>query len=91
MGALGTSSTGTVYEYSRFGFEFRAYPNRIEIKQRSLLFWKRETILVKSIVDVELVGIGRTALEIKTIDGKKHRYTLGVHAEEARAKLMELL
>lgn len=88
---IGRSGPGTVYEYTRPGFEFRVYENRIEVRERKLLGWKRNTILVKSITDIELLGVAKATLWIKTIDRKEHRYQLGRHAEEARAALVELM
>jgi hypothetical protein len=78
-----------VFQYERFGFKFTLYKNRIEVRERGMLAWKSDTLLLRSITAVE-VGLGGK-LRLTLADGKKREYVLGLKAEEGRQALLALL
>ena len=76
------------YQYTRFGFELTVYANRVEVRQRALIGWKTDTLLLRTITDV---GVRVGKLQLTLSDGKVREYVLGTKAEEARAALVALL
>lgn len=83
------SAANPVYVHQRLGFHFAVYPNRIEVT-KGTTFPRKDTILVRSIIDIDVRRFSGT-LRIKTIDGKKHDFILGLDAENARQVLLGFL
>lgn len=83
-----------LYTYTRTGFEFRVYPNRIEVVDKSAFGaaftgGARETILLRSVTDVGVDGL--THLTVTTQDGKRRKYLLGKDREDARQAIVAAL
>lgn len=84
-----------IYTYSRTGFSFTVYTNRIDIVDTSgfgaaLTGGKKETILFRTITAVDVKGMTRK-LHITTADGKTREFNLGGKSEEARQAIVALL
>jgi len=79
-----------VTEYKNMGYKVALYPNRLEVVKKSILGGSKETIILRSITQVEL-PLGRP-LEITTVDGKKHRLNLlAGQAKDLQSRLLELV
>jgi hypothetical protein len=78
-----------VYQYKRYGFEFTVWRNRIEIRERGMLAWRTDTLLLRNVNDVGVRLGGK--LQLTLSDGKTREYILGLKAEEARAAIVALL
>lgn len=83
------------YTYSRVGFSFTVYANRIDIVDKSAFgaFFtggKKETILLRNITSVDVKGMTRK-LTITTSDNKAREFNLGGKSEQARQAIVALL
>lgn len=85
---------GPLFRYTRAGFTFEVYPNRVEVLDKSGLMGrvspKRETIPVRTIAGVDVKGMTRK-LTITTNDGTAHTYNLGGQHEDARQAILGTL
>lgn len=72
----------SLFHYSRFGFAFDVYANRIETVKGTLMK-RRLTIPMRQVSGVEVKGATRK-LHVNT-DSGKHEFNLGGKAEDARA------
>lgn len=80
-----------LFRYHRAGFTFEVFPNRLEIAERKMFSTKRETVPIRKISSVSVVGVSKSHLEVATDDGKKAKWLLGTDAPAARAAIVELL
>lgn len=83
------SPEAPLFHYTRTGFTFSVYQNRIEITKGAILPHP-EVIPIRSISSVETKGLTRK-LCINTNDGKKHEFQLGLDNENARQSILSLL
>jgi len=80
-----------VFEYSRTGFKFTVFPNRIETESMGAFFKKnRQTVLLKTVTTIEITGLTKQ-LKLTTVDGKKWEWQLGTKGDEARDAIAALL
>lgn len=81
-----------LFHYSRMGFSFFIYSNRVEVEEtKGLLRQKhRTTIMLKQIASVSTGGIP-PQLTIRTTDNAETKYLVGTRYEEARQVLVGLL
>lgn len=89
------STDEPAFTYTRIGFEFRVYHNRIDILDKSgfgakLSGGKRETILLRNVTDVTVKGLTKK-LSITTSDAKTHEFNLGPKSDEARQAILSAL
>ena len=80
-----------VFEYSRFGFTFTVYPNRIEVSEgpwKSIA--KKTTLLIRNIASVEIKGMSRK-LFIRMNDNTTHEYIIGLEVENAVSAINGLM
>lgn len=79
-----------LFQYKLAGMTITLFSNRIEIKRSVFGVGQTDTILIKTITNVES-GIGKR-FTVHTMDGKKHVLDIsGKQAEELKTKLMDLL
>ena len=84
-----------VFQYSRYGFRFFVYPNRVEVDTRRGCLGirtggKHETILSRTISSVSVQGVSQQ-LRITTSDGKKHDFNVGAKGDQARQAILSVL
>ena len=83
-----------VFTYTRTGYSFTVYPNRIETHDTSgfgaFTGGKRESYPIKNISDVTISGVLRK-LKITMNNGKAQEFMLGTESEEARQAILPLL
>jgi len=87
------SNDQPVFEYKLAGMRFAVYNNRIDVSEKSGFLFskpKTETILLRSVTDVAIVGTTRK-LRITTADGHAREFALSTKAEEARQAIVSLL
>jgi hypothetical protein len=80
----------TLFHYDRTGFTFDVFPNRIEVAEKGLFKTNKTTILIKTITNVEIVGITKK-LKITTQDKKTHEFQIGTNAPAARDTILAQL
>jgi hypothetical protein len=84
-----------LFRYSRSGFTFEVYANRIEITDTSgfgskMSGGKQQVIPIRSVSSVTVEGMARR-LFITTNDGRRQEFNLGGDAAKARQAIMGLL
>lgn len=79
-----------VFEYSRAGFKFQVFTNRIDIEQQAILGKKKESILLRNVSSVE-VKKATGKIVLKTNDKSQKEYIIGLKVEEAYNAIMPLL
>lgn len=77
------------FQYTRFGFRFTVWINRIEVAQRGMFAWKSDTLLIRNITDVGVRLGGK--LRITLSDGGVREYVLGSKADAARVSILALI
>jgi hypothetical protein len=81
-----------LYEHKRFGFEFRVYRGRVEIR-RPRLFGnpKVEVYLAREMVGAKTEGVGDTTLTVMFRDGKEKSWRIGADAPNALIAVVKVL
>ncbi len=79
-----------VFEYSRTGFSFKVFANRIDVEKQAILGKKKETILLRNVSSIE-VKKATGKIVIKTNDKETKEYIIGIKVEDAHSAILPLL
>lgn len=80
-----------IFEYHRMRYDFRLFPNRIEVEEKGTFKTKSTVLPIKLVTGATLDGVGGTKVKVTTSDGKSHEFILGDKGKEAYAAILELL
>ena len=79
-----------IFAYSRKGFDFHVYSDRVEVSERKMLKPEKHTYLISDIARVDIKDTP-TRLSIVMKDGTESAYRLSTNATAARNAITELL